>query len=216
MDGSEIQSVCHTIGHSNHEPEHFIRLLQQHGITCVVDVRSAPYSRHNPQFNRDTIKTTLQSTGIAYVFLGDRLGARQTAPEFLYPDGRMVDFNKVRAYDAFQTGIARIIKGLHEGYSLALMCAEKDPFDCHRFVLVSYALSKKGIQVRHILADGETILNEDLEERLLATYKINFQQASLFEKPKARADALEECYDRRNRDIGYIIPDTNPMPSERT
>ena len=211
MDDAEKKPVCSTIGHSNHEPQYFIRLLRQHGITCVVDVRSSPYSRHNPQFNREAIKAALQSDGIAYVFLGDRLGARQTAPELLFPGGRMVDFKKVRASEGFKSGIDRVIKGLQQGCQPALMCAEQDPFDCHRVVLVSYALSKKGIRVVHILAGGETVSQESLEERLLATYETNFQQAALFEKPKTRADALNECYDRRNRDIGYTLPGDSPL-----
>jgi uncharacterized protein (DUF488 family) len=211
---STEQLSCFTIGHSNHDKEHFIGLLRQHGITCVADVRSSPYSRHNPQFNREAIKASLQSSGIGYVFLGDQLGARQTAPELLYPGSRMVCFEKVRATEAFQAGIARVITGLREGCQLALMCAEKDPFDCHRFVLVSYGLSKKGIKVRHILANGDIISNEALEEQLLASHKLHFHQPSLFEKPKTRAEALEECYDRRNRDIGYILPEARPREDE--
>lgn len=206
MDNPEAQPVCYTIGHSNHDQWRFIRLLHDHGITCVVDVRSAPYSRHNPQFNRETIKTTLESAGIAYLFLGDSLGARQTAPELLYPGTGMVDFKQVRATKTFQAGIDRVVDGLGKGYNIALMCAEKDPFDCHRFVLVSYALLKKGVRVLHILADGGIIANEQLEERLLKNYQPNAGQPSLFDKPKTRADLLEECYDRRNRDMGYRLP----------
>ncbi len=211
---STEQLSCFTVGHSNHEQHHFIRLLRQHGITGVADVRSSPYSRHNPQFNREAVKSTLHDSGIAYVFLGDCLGARQTAPEFLYPGMVKVEFKKVRASENFQAGIERVVQGMQKGYRLSLMCAEKDPFDCHRFVLVSYALAKRGIRLRHILADGHTIGHEALEERLLAHYKKDLQQPSLFDKPHTRAEALELCYDLRNRDIGYSLPEAvTPGPN---
>jgi hypothetical protein len=138
--------------------------------------------------------------------LGDRLGARQAAPELRYPGSSLVDFKKVRATAAFPAGIDQVIEQVRRGHRLALLCAEKDPFDCHRFVLVSYALAKRCVAVSHILAGGETVSNELLEEKLLATCKINFQQPCLFDKPGTRADALEQCYDRRNRDIGFCVP----------
>ena len=209
---SMAQLPCYTVGHSNHEQQHFIRLLQQHGITAVADVRSSPYSRHNPQFDREAIKKTLHDGRIAYVFLGDLLGARQTAPEFLYQGTTQVEFKKVRVSESFQTGIDRVIQGMQKGYRLSLMCAEKDPFDCHRFVLVSYALAKKGLRLRHILADGSIIEHEDMDKRLLAHYKKNLRQPSLFNWPQTRAEALELCYDLRNRDIGYRLPEAGSRP----
>jgi hypothetical protein len=83
------------------------------------------------------------------------------------------------------------------------MCAEKDPFDCHRFALVSHALSKQGVEVKHILEDGNLISNDQVEDKLIPKYKINYQQGDLFSKALTREDAIEKGYVLRNKDIGY-------------
>lgn len=198
--------ICFTIGHSNHETGAFISLLRLHGITCVADVRSSPFSRRNPQYNREAIQARLAQDVISYVYLGDSLGARQTGPGLLYSDGRTVNFQKVRETDTFREGIYRVLKGLREGYRIALMCAEKDPFECHRFMLVSPALAGHGIQLRHILADGGIITQQQLEESLLEAHAPDWRQSSLFKNPLTRAEALTEAYDRHNREFGYSLP----------
>ncbi len=198
--------TCYTIGHSNHEAGAFISLLWQHGITCVADVRSAPYSSRNPQFNREAIQARLLEAATTYVYLGDSLGARQTGPGLLYPDGRTVNFKKVRETEAFRNGIQRVLRGVREGYRIALMCAEKDPFACHRFMLVSPALAGHGIQLRHILADGAIVMQQQLEEKLLEAHAPDWRQSSLFTTPLTRAEALAEAYDRRNREFGHRLP----------
>ena len=204
MNQENNQLICYTIGHSTHETGDLLRLLQINNIDSVVDVRSSPYSQHNHQFNKETIKADLQKNGITYVFMGDLLGARYSDPSLFFNGTYMVDFKKVRETDNFKKGIERVINGINRGHNIALMCAEKDPFDCHRFVLVSYALTKKSITVKHILETGETILNEQLEEKLLSEYAINYNQMSLFDKRKTQDDAVEEGYEKRNRDIGYV------------
>ena len=198
------QLICCTIGHSTHETGAFIRLLHENNIDCIVDVRSSPYSQYNHQYNKETIRADLQKNGITYVFMGDLLGARFSDPALFFNGTHMVDFRKVRETDNFKKGIDRIINGLNRGHNIALMCAEKDPFDCHRFALVSYTLAKKGITVKHILETGGTILNEQLEEKLLAEYASNYNQMSLFDKRKTKDAAIEEGYEKRNRDIGYV------------
>jgi uncharacterized protein (DUF488 family) len=204
MSRDNNQLICYTIGHSTHETEALLRLLQKNNIDSVVDVRSSPYSRYNHQYNKETIKADLQKNGFTYVFMGDLLGARYSDPALFFNETYMVDFKKVRETDNFKKGIERVINGINRGHNIALMCAEKDPFDCHRFVLVSYALTKKSITVQHILETGETILNEQLEEKLLSEYAINYNQMSLFDKRKTQDAAVEEGYEKRNRDIGYV------------
>jgi len=173
-------------------------------LTAPVDVRSAPYSRRNPRFNRETIKRFLSSCGITYVFMGDLLGARYSGTALFFEGTRMVDFSKVRATGSFKRGIDRLCDGIAGGHRIALMCAEKDPFDCHRFVLVSPALAQRGIEVTHILADGSLVPNAVLEDRLLEKYSIRYHQKPLFETPRTREQALAVAYERRNRDIGYV------------
>lgn len=207
MDKNNKKMNCFTIGHSTYESETFVKLLKLNNIEWLVDVRSVPYSQYNPQYNKENIKVFLENNGISYIFMGDLLGARYSNPELFFPDKEIVDFNKVRRTNEFNLGIERVIKGIKEGYKVCLMCSEKDPFECHRFVLVSCTLAKKGIDVKHILENGDVIFNEALEERLLSKYKIEYGNPTLFDSTKTKEAAIEEGYEKRNRDIGYIRAD---------
>lgn len=187
-------NACYTIGHSNHAPERFLELLDEHDITIVLDVRSVPYSRRNPQYNRETLRETLKGNGYAYEFLGDSLGARGWGDEFMFPEGGKVDFRKVRKAPKFIEGIKRVKELAAQKERPALMCAEAEPFNCHRFVLISYQLSKEALDVIHILPDGGTVSNAGLDKKLLATYV----KPDLFSAPASYEDALEEAYEKRN------------------
>ena len=140
-----------TVGHSAHEIADFRDLLAQHDIEAVADVRSAPYSRRHPQFNRDALKEALTANGIAYVFLGKELGARSKDPA-CYANGR-VQFPKLADTALFRSGIKRVLEGSQQ-MRIALMCAEKEPLACHRTLLVARELVRIGKEVNHILADG--------------------------------------------------------------
>ena len=137
-----MAKCIYTIGHSTHTIKKFIELLQRYGITAVADVRSKPYSQMNPQFNRETLKIELGLSGISYVFLGKELGAR-TKNKSCYCNGR-VQYELLAQTEEFQTGLQRLQEGTRS-YQIALMCAEKDPLHCHRTILVSRHLLKKGI-----------------------------------------------------------------------
>ena len=140
-----------TIGHSTHSLEEFIALLQQHGITALADVRSAPFSRFNPQFNKDALEQEMKSHDIKYVFLGRELGARREDPS-CYKNGQ-VQYERLKNATLFLEGIDRVIQGA-EKHNIALMCAEKEPSDCHRTFFVARALKERGVSVSHILDDG--------------------------------------------------------------
>jgi uncharacterized protein (DUF488 family) len=152
-----------TIGHSTHPIEAFVELLRRHGVTALADIRSVPRSRFNPQFNREALAQSLEAHGITYVFLGQELGGRPEDPA-LYLDGK-VQYAWVAKTEAFQFGIARVVHGAEE-FTLALMCAEKDPAGCHRARLVAPALAREGVVVRHILADGTIESHEELVLRM--------------------------------------------------
>jgi hypothetical protein len=193
---------CFSIGHSNRSIDDFTGLLAAGGVSCLVDVRSAPYSRRHPQFNRESIKTDLQLAGIQYLYLGDSLGARHSRPSVLTPDGK-VDFSRVRLMPEFQAGIDRVISGIQTGLCIAIMCAERDPFDCHRFVLVSRELAGRGVRVEHILSPGQAISQQELEQQLLEKYGLHRYQPGLFEQPKQKDELLAQAYGLRNSDIAY-------------
>ena len=189
--------TCFTIGHSNHSVERFAHLLDEHDVTMVLDVRSVPYSRRNPQYNRETFRDTLRHHDYAYEFLGHALGARGWGDEFMFTsnaNSAKVDFSKIRTSEKFLEGIARVRELTASGERPALMCAEGEPFDCHRFVLVSYQLSQEGLEVVHIMPDGTPVSNNELEERLLDAYI----KPDLFTAPSSYEEALEDAYVKRN------------------
>lgn len=163
-------SAIFTIGHSTHPFQQFAQLLKLNGVTAVADVRSAPYSRYNPQYNREPLKAALESVGIAYSHLGDQLGAMRTEAEVYLPSGR-VDFSRTWLTPAFREGVQRIRKGLQK-YSIAMMCAERDPLTCHRNLLISRFLRDELQGLSHIRADGTIESHSQLESRLLAECKL--------------------------------------------
>jgi uncharacterized protein (DUF488 family) len=175
-----------TVGHSNHPWPTFLSLLQQHAVTALADVRSSPYSAYNPQYNRETLAAALTEAGIAYVFLGEQFGARRTEPE-CYIDGR-VRFDLVARTGLFREGVLRLHDGLRH-YDVALMCAERDPLDCHRSGLVCRRLAAEIDDIQHIREDGSLESQETLENRLLAA--AGLPARDLF---RSRDDLLVDAY----------------------
>ena len=159
-----------TIGHSNHSLEDFLALLAGHGVAVVADVRSAPYSRFNPQFNRDAFVAALKARGIDYLYLGRALGGRPDDPA-CYEGGR-VRYEIVARTSGFREGIARVVDEAATG-RIALMCAEKEPLDCHRTLLVARALDDEGMAVAHILATGDLDLHAKAMDRLMARFDLD-------------------------------------------
>ncbi len=184
-----------TIGHSNHALEDFLRLLAQHHITAVADVRSVPMSRLHPQFNREELSEALKQAGIAYSFLGKELGGRPQDPS-CYVNGQ-VQYRLVALTGQFQKGIERVLAGAQK-YRIALMCAEREPLDCHRGLLVSPALEKAGVSVLHILADGSLEAHRDTMDRLLERF--GFTQDDLF---RSREELIEEACMRQQERVAY-------------
>lgn len=161
---SEHNKFVFTVGHSTHSFDAFVALLKRHGVTALADVRSAPFSRFNPQFNKESIKCGLKLAGIGYVFLGRELGARPD-DQSCYENGR-VQYARLARTERFREGIERVIRGA-QLHRIALMCAEKEPLECHRTLLVGRALDEKGIDVFHIIDNGEVESLRDSMERLL-------------------------------------------------
>ncbi len=191
MDESE-HKVIYTIGHSNHSLEHFIELLRKHDIQVVADVRSAPYSRYCPHFNKKRICASLTAVGIEYIFLGDALGARPKDAN-CYENGQ-VSFVKLAKRAEFQIGIKQLIVAATDK-SLVLMCAEKRPLQCHRTILVGRELKKHNVRLRHILDDGSVEEHGDTEKRLLEMLKLGILAAG--------NDALDLAYDQQAAKIAY-------------
>jgi uncharacterized protein (DUF488 family) len=186
-----------TIGHSNHSSERFLALLKGASITAVADVRSIPRSRRWPHFGRARIAQWLADAGITYVFLGAELGGRPDDPALLR-EGRP-DYDLMAAAPSFRAGLDRLLD-LAARHRIALMCAEREPLDCHRFLLVSRHIHERGVRLRHILADGSAEPHEATESRLL-------QQAGLAADPLFAAlpparDLIARAYDIRSGKVG--------------
>lgn len=171
-------SPLYTIGYAPHEPESFADILRRHGVTAVADVRSAPYSRFKPEFGKKRLQVWLPEAGIEYVWLGEQLGPRYDDPA-VYRDGR-ADYELIAEHPKFEQGVDRLLQGMQK-FTVALMCAEKDPLSCHRAILVARHM-KAHADIRHILADGSVEPHQETEKRLMA----------LFQKDQAPLPGIEE------------------------
>ena len=152
MASQSHRPVILTIGHSTHPLEAFIQLLQAHGVTRVADVRTVPRSRHNPQFNRETLPEQLKLAGIGYVHLpglGGLRHARSDSPNRGWHNASFRGYADYMQTPEFAENLKALMRLAQED-RLALMCAEAVPWRCHRS-LIADALSLRGVQVEHIL-----------------------------------------------------------------
>lgn len=196
--------MIYTIGHSIHSVEDFISLLKGFGVSAIADVRSAPYSRFQPQFNRETLSAMLFSHGIEYVFLGDQIGGRSNDSED-FENNRVV-YSRLKSKPSFQAGINRVISG-SLNFSLALMCSEKEPLECHRTLLISQTLQQAGQEVAHIHSDGSLEFHAETMARLLKLFKLD--EPDLF---RTEIELLEEALLRQELKVAFTnseSPDTN-------
>lgn len=185
-----------TIGHSTQVIGAFTDLLQRHRVAAVVDVRSVPYSRFNPQFNREPLQKSLAASDVAYHFLGRELGARSDDPA-CYEAGR-VQYSRLARTKLFLDGIDHVVR-IAAVERVALMCAEKEPLECHRTLLVARALVERGSAVGHILGSGNVESHETAMERLLDV--VGLPREDLF---RSRESLLEEALVLQESRIAYV------------
>lgn len=190
-------NTIYTIGHSNHSVDTFISLLRKYDISAVADVRSHPYSRHLPHFNRRELGHCLRTIGVRYVFLGRELGARPDDPA-CYVKGKAL-YDKIANTLSFQEGLQRLRTGMLD-WKIALLCAEKEPVTCHRTILVCRHLREPHVAIEHILGDGNLESHALLEQRLIELHGL--QQGNLLDT-LSTVDPLEEAYDRQAYAIAY-------------
>lgn len=157
-----------TIGHSNLDLARFIANLVAHNIAAVLDVRSSPFSRRFPHFNRTHLEASLRESQIAYRFLGDELGARRTESEAY--EGAKAAYELIRKLPAFRRGLSEIVREA-SARRVALLCAEQDPITCHRMILLGPALP--GLTMQHIRRDGSLERHGDAERRLVEAIPVD-------------------------------------------
>lgn len=150
-----------TVGHSSQPVEAFLDLLARHGVQCLVDVRSHPYSKYATWFNKDQMERAVRAAGLAYLFLGQELGGQPDDPALRDAEGH-IRYDLVSRTPAFAAGIERLLSGLAKGLRIALCCGEADPTECHRRRLIGRVLSERGVRVVHILEDGSLKPEEEM------------------------------------------------------
>lgn len=143
-----------SIGYGSQTQSELLNQLARAKISYVIDVRSSPFSRFQPDFSREPLAKSLKDNNIKYVFMGDLLGGRPKDDD-CYTDGR-VDYRKTRSKDFFCKGIDRLKTAHSKGLSICMICSEGQPSQCHRSKLIGEALVEHGIDVTHILPNGST------------------------------------------------------------
>lgn len=163
-DDNRLRPGILTIGYGNREMDEFLQLLQDLDVRYLVDVRSVPQSQYRREFSRDSLRCVLAAHGIRYVYMGDCLGGRPS-DQSCYVDGR-VDYERCRATDAFQAGIARLRKAWTESHRVVLMCSESRPEHCHRAKLIGEELVTHHVPVLHVNQLGTLLSHSEVMGRL--------------------------------------------------
>ena len=204
--------IIYTLGHSTHPLNYFLSLLQEFRINCLVDVRSVAASSYNPQYNKDPLSNFLKSNGITYMHFPEEFGARHSDPDLLDEKGK-VDFAKVRKSWHFKNGLERLWAGIAKGYTIALMCSESNPFDCHRFSMITVALQQAGFEVLHILKDKTLQSTSELEQLLLKKYGPQLPKPDMFQPNVTVEEQLNVAYQLRNKEIAFSPYAREPDPT---
>ncbi len=194
-----------TIGHSNHSVEKVIELANVHGVTAVADVRSLPYSRFNPDFNREFLQRKLKEKGIVYIFFGRELGARPEDAAY-YNQGK-VQYRKLSQSVHFKEGLSRLLT-YAKSFNLVLLCSEKEPLACHRTLLVARELVALSISVAHIHADGSLESHSEAMTRLLRM--LGKPDKDLY---RTREEIIEDACALQEQRIGYYDEDAREEAS---
>lgn len=159
-----INSTIYSIGHGNKDIKDFISELKSFNIEYLLDIRSKPYSKWNPQFNQAAFEKELKNNGIIYVFVGDTLGGLPEDRSCYDFNGKVV-YDLIKEKDFFKQGLKRLTTANQKKIRLAIMCSESKPEECHRSKLIGQELLKKNISLKHIVSkmrikSQETVMNE--------------------------------------------------------
>ena len=146
--------MIYSIGHGNKKFEDFLSELNLFNIKYLIDIRTNPYSKYNPQYNREVLKSNLKTANIIYVYMGENLGGLPS-DRSCYIDGK-VNYDLIKEKDFFKQGLERLIKAYEKDLNVAVMCSETRPEECHRSKLIGQELLQSNITIQHIIANDKT------------------------------------------------------------
>ncbi len=199
-----MKKIIYTIGYTTFDIDDFIKELKELRITCVVDVRSYPKSSYYKDFDAGALEARLNKEGILYRNYAYEFGARQE-DKSLYPNGYL-DFELFSQTENFKKGVKKLEAGVKLNQTFALMCAEKDPYNCHRCIMVSRFLQEYDFEIIHVVARNQVVTQKEIESRLINEYYPKHNQFSLFDDDNLSDEqCLLNAYRKRNKDIGFII-----------
>lgn len=191
-----MDQAIFTIGHSNLDISDFINLLLANKIELVVDVRSAPYSKLYPHFNRNPLEVSLTKNFIKYIFLGDSVGGRSNNLKD-FSKGRVV-YKKIAEREEYVSSINTIIQNSSK-YRIVLMCSEKEPLECHRTLLISRSIETHRVKILHIHRDGQIESQSEAIQRLLKIWKLD--SPNLFGED---AERIDEAFTKQESKYAYF------------
>lgn len=187
-----------TIGYGNMQLDEFINLLLVTRVNYLVDIRTTPFSKYKPAFNKQNLQEALLKKGITYLWLGDSLGGRPSDDSCYFENGT-VDYVKTSQTEAFKAGMEKLLD-LRIPYNVAIMCTEKEPSECHRFLMVSRVLSEKGYDVTHVLGIKKYVLQKELEKKIMNIHYGENIQMTFFSDDD---DILSNSYLKQSEKFAY-------------
>ena len=196
-----MTDTLYTIGYSGFKIEDFLSVIRSHNISALIDVRSNPYSAHFPEFNKERLESHLYKNSIQYRNYSKEFGAQQMNRAYYSPEG-FLDFERFVKSESFREGYTKLLNGMKQDFTFALMCAEKKPIDCHRAIMISRVFHEAGHNVVHLLPNDETASQNDIEEYMLDYYFPNRMQFSLFEVVD-KTTLIINAYRKKNAEIGF-------------
>lgn len=169
---SKLLNPIYSIGHGNRSIEEFISLLMKYKIQYLIDVRTNPFSKFNPNFNREVLPKFCKENNISYVFMGDGLGGKPKDRTCYDNEGHVV-YRKIREKDFFNKSANRLITAYQKNLKVACMCSEINPCDCHRSKLIGEYLTDNDIEMLHINKKGDLITQSEVINEITQGYEMD-------------------------------------------
>lgn len=197
-------SFIYSIGHGQKSTDEFISELRSFDIQYLIDVRSSPFSKWAPQYNRGVIEDFLKQYGIVYLYMGDVIGGRPL-DESCYDSEGYFDYKKMAEMPQFQAGLNRLVKANEKGCRVAVMCSETDPAQCHRSKLIGRELYfRNNISMEHIIAVNKSKTQVEIMTELDKGHG-NWPEGDLFNEAMPPYFKSRKNYKREEQEVNEIL-----------